>query len=591
MTRGLHWIDWLIILVYAVMTVALGWYYSRRQQSTQDYFVGGGNMNPMFVGVSLFATLLSTISYLSMPGEAAGTGPVTLIGLLTYPVIFIVVGYFFIPIFMRQRATSAYELLEHRLGLSIRLLGASMFLTLRLVWMMLLVYLAATAMTVMLGTDFWVINTGTWSLASGRFNETDPTTLLPGLYRWELSELRIAAVPVIVFVTGVVSVTYTTLGGLRAVVMTDFLQTVLLFGGAVLVLATVTWNFGGLGWFPTAWHGNWDSQPMFSLDPRTRVTMVGTFLSIVTWYVATSAGDQTSVQRFMATRDATTARRALVTQLCVGATVVITLHLVGMALLGFFEANPSALPAGMNLKSDADKLFPRFVSFELPIGVSGLVVAAMFAAAMSSIDSGVNSVTAVVTSDFMDRLGLRPKSEQGSLRSAKLLALIIGIVVVLGSTYMKYIPGNITAVTNKTANLFTSPIFALFFFALFVRFAHPVGVWIATVCGMATAAVIAFSGPLVVFLSTAAGIDPQTFGVELMTQIDPATGAEMLRSAVRELNPATGQLELVARDPISFQWIGPVSLMVNLTVGLSVSWLMPRRNSNTDTSNVLPDHQ
>ncbi len=82
MTRGLHWIDWLIILAYAAMTIVLGWYYSRRQQSTQDYFVGGGNMNPLFVGVSLFATLLSTISYLSMPGEAAGKGPVTLIGLL-----------------------------------------------------------------------------------------------------------------------------------------------------------------------------------------------------------------------------------------------------------------------------------------------------------------------------------------------------------------------------------------------------------------------------------------------------------------------------------------------------------------------------
>lgn len=579
MHNGLHWIDWLIIFVYAVATILLGWLYSRRQRSTEEYFVGSGKMNPLFVGVSLFATLLSTISYLSMPGEAAGKGPVTLMGLLTYPVIFFVVGYCFIPIYMRQRATSAYELLEQRLGLSIRLLGASMFLVLRLVWMMLLVYLAASAMTVMLGADYWVINTDAWSVVAGQFHDADPATMLPGLYRWELSELRIAAVPVIVLVTGVVSVTYTTLGGLRAVVMTDFMQTILLFGGALLVLATVTWNFGGLSWFPTQWHENWDSQPVFSTDPRTRVTMVGTFLSILTWYIATSAGDQTSVQRFMATSDASTARRALLTQLCVGATVVVTLHLVGMALLAFFESNPGALPADMGLKSDADKLFPRFVSFELPVGVSGLVVAAMFAAAMSSIDSGVNSVTAVVTSDFLDRLGRRPESEQGSLRSAKLLALIIGVVVVLGSTYMKYIPGNITAVTNKTANLVTSPIFALFFFALFVRFAHPVGVWMATVCGTVTAAAIAFSGPLVVFLATHGGVDPQTFGVELMTQIDPGTGEELMRTAVRELNPKTGAFELAARDPISFQWIGPVSLLVNVVVGVSVSWLLPRRNS------------
>jgi SSS family solute:Na+ symporter len=581
MSSGLHWIDWVIIFAYAVSTVALGWYYSRRQSSTSEYFVGGGNMNPFFVGVSLFATLLSTISYLSMPGEAAGKGPVTLVGLLAYPVIFVVVGYLFIPVFMRQRANSAYELLEQRLGLSVRLLGASMFVSLRLVWMMLLVYLAAKAMAVMLGVDFWSFDMNAWSIESAQFaGVNDPNAEFSGLFRWHGPRVHIASIPVIVLVTGIVSVIYTTLGGLRAVVMTDFVQTILLFGGALLVLATVTWHFGGLGWFPTTWHSNWDSQPVFSTDPRTRVTMVGTLLSVVTWYVATSAGDQTSVQRFMATRDASTARRALATQLCVGGIVVVTLHLVGMALLGFFQANPDALPADMSIKLDADKLFPRFVSFELPVGVSGLVVAAMFAAAMSSIDSGVNSITAVVTMDFIDRLWQRPasESERENLRAAKFLALGIGILVVLGSAYMKYIPGNITAVTNKVANLFTSPIFALFFFALFVRFAHPVGVWIATICGVGTAAIIAFSGPLVVLLSTNFGLDPDTFGVELMTRVDPATGAEFLASAVRELNRETGQLELVPRDPISFQWIGPVSLTVNLSIGTGLSWLLPRRN-------------
>lgn len=202
----------------------------------------------------------------------------------------------------------------------------------------------------------------------------------------------------------------------------------------------------------------------------------------------------------------------------------------------------------------------------------------MFAAAMSSIDSGVNSITAVVTTDFFERLGLGPKSERGSIRTAKVLALSIGIVVVLGSTYMKFIPGNITAVTNKTENLVTSPIFALFFFALFVRFAHPLAVWIAAICGTTTAAAIAFSGPLAVLLSTQFGIDPTLFGVELMTRVDPATGAQLLASAVRELNPASGQFELALRDPISFQLIGPVSLTVNLLIGTGLSWLLPRRS-------------
>jgi SSS family solute:Na+ symporter len=558
---GLHWIDWLLIGIYASATIGLGIYFSRRQSSTEEYFVGGGNLNPFLIGVSLFATLLSTISYLSMPGEASGKGPVNLVGYLALPVVFFVVAFGLLPIYMRQRVTSAYQLLEERLGLSVRLLGATMFLALRLVWMTLLVYLAAKAMTVMIGVDFWVIHFEDFAIDAVRFGETvNPDKELPGIMRLDGQELRVAAVPVIVLFTGLVSVTYTTLGGLRAVVVTDFMQTCLLFGGALLVLATVTWDFGGFGWFPTTWHESWDTQPFFSFDPKTRVTVVGTFLTITTWYIATSGGDQTSVQRFMATRDVSSARRALATQLCVAAVVGLTLYFVGFALLGYFEKNPGQLPADMGVKKNADDLFPRFIAYQLPIGVSGVVVAAMFAAAMSSIDSGVNSITAVVMTDYLDRFGFKPKSEKGHVRTAQLLALGIGVTVVVGSVFMKYIEGNITAVTSKTVNLLTTPIFALFFFAVFVPFARPLGVWIGAFFGTITAAVIAFSGPLVYFLYVHYDIDPAAFGVELITKTDKATGDQWT----------------TAEDPISFQWIGPVAILVNITVGTSVSWLLSR---------------
>lgn len=549
---GLQWIDWLLIGVYACATIGLGIYFSHRQSSTDEYFVGGGNLNPFLVGISLFATLLSTISYLSMPGEASGKGPVSLVGLLALPLVFFVVAFGFLPVYMRQRVTSAYQLLEERLGLSVRLLGATMFLALRLVWMTLLVYLAAKAMTVMIGVDFWVIH---FSIDAIRFGETAKPDAG--------DELRVAAVPVIVLFTGLVSVIYTTLGGLRAVVVTDFMQTCLLFGGALLVLATVTWEFGGFGWFPTTWHENWDAQPFFSFDPKTRVTVVGTILTMGTWYIATSGGDQTSVQRFMATRNATSARRALATQLCVAAVIGLTLYFVGFALIGYFERNPGQLPADMSLKKDSDDLFPRFIAYQLPVGVSGLVVAAMFAAAMSSIDSGVNSITAVVMTDYLDRFGLKPKTERVHVLLARFLALSIGVTVVFGSAFMGYIEGNITEVTHKTVNLLTTPIFALFFFAVFVPFARPLGVWIGALFGTLTAAVIAFSGPLVYFLYVHYDIDPAAFGVELTTKTDKATGDQWM----------------TAEDPISFQWIGPVALLVNIAVGTAVSWLLSRISS------------
>ena len=86
----MHVVDWIIVAVYAISTIALGWYFGRQQKSTKEYFIGSGKMNPILIGVSLFATLLSTITYLAMPGETMGKGPVYLVGFLMYPVVFIV---------------------------------------------------------------------------------------------------------------------------------------------------------------------------------------------------------------------------------------------------------------------------------------------------------------------------------------------------------------------------------------------------------------------------------------------------------------------------------------------------------------------
>ena len=494
-------IDWIILFLYACSTIGLGWYYGRKQTDTNEYFVGSGRMNPVLIGVSLFATLLSTISYLAVPGEVIGRGPVYLSNYAAYPFVFVVLGFVILPVYMRHRVTSAYELLEERLGLSIRLLGATLFLALRLVWMSLLVFLTAKAIAIMIGVG---------------------------------DEM----VPWIVLVTGIFAVTYTSLGGLRAVVITDLIQTILLYGGALLVIGTVSWRMGGFDWFPTEWkHDIWDKQPILSFDPSTRVTVVGSVFSVFLWVVCTSMGDQVSVQRFMATKDVSAARRAIGLQLVVSLVVGVTLGVVGLALLGYFHAHPELLPVDGSLKEQADKLFPHFIAADLPPIVTGLVVSGLFAAAMSSIDSGVNSITAVVMTDFLDRLGRKPETDEQHLRLARWLAVAIGAVVVSLSTFMEYIPGNFMAVTNKTVNLLTVPIALLFFFALFVPFANAKGVWVATLASVSSAAMVAFSGVI--------------FGQDPVTKL----------------------------DPISFQWISPVALTVGMIVGFAFCKLFHRRES------------
>ncbi|MFG0261097.1 MAG: sodium-coupled permease [Novipirellula sp. JB048] len=483
-------IDWLILLTYALSTIGLGWYFGRKQENSDEYFVGSGKMNPILIGVSLFATLLSTISYLALPGEVAGKGPIFLTNFLAYPLIYLFIAMVLLPVYMRQRVTSAYELLENRLGLSIRLLGATMFLLLRLVWMSVLVYMTAKAIATMIGVG---------------------------------DEM----VPWIVLATGAFAITYTSLGGLRAVVITDLMQTVLLYGGAMLVLGTITWNMGGLSWFPTQWQSDvWDRQQIFSWDPATRVTVVGSILSVFLWTVATAAGDQVSVQRFMATKDVKAARRAIAIQLAVGVIVGITLGVVGFALLGYYQANPELLPHDTTLRHQADELFPYFIAHQLPPVITGLGVSGLFAAAMSSIDSGVNSITAVVMTDFLGRFGWKPSTQAKHLLFARLLAVAIGAVIVLASSLIQYIPGNFMAITSKTVNLLSIPIALLFFFALFVPSSNAIGVWIATLASVGVAVLIAFSGVI--------------FGV----------------------HPDTGD------DPISFQWIQPAALIAGVSVGI-----------------------
>jgi SSS family solute:Na+ symporter len=318
-------------------------------------------------------------------------------------------------------------------------------------------------------------------------------------------------------------------------VITDLMQTILLYGGALLVIGVVTWKMGGFGWFPTEWQENWDTQPIIPTSFRTRVSVVGSILSVLVWYVATSGGDQVSVQRFMATKDARAARRAIGMQLLVAAVVTATLAVVGFALLGYFRQNPGQLREGMTVAEHADDIFPFFIAGHLPPVISGLVLSGLFAAAMSSIDSGVNSITAVVTTDFIDRFRHQPISEARHVLLARIIAFSVGAVVVIGSTFIDRVPGNITAVTTKTVNLLTVPIFCLFFFALFDKKARPAGVWAGAVCGVGSATLIAFSGPI--------------FGADRETGL----------------------------DPVSFQWISPVALIVNIAVGMLVNRLLPSR--------------
>jgi len=493
---GLSWIDWSIIVAYGVGMLVLGGWFARRQTSTEEYYVGRRRMGSFIIGVSLFATLLSTISYLAVPGEMINKGPVILCGLLGGPIAYLIIGYLLIPTLMKRQITSAYEALEHRLGPPARVMAVIMFLSLRLMWMGLLVNVAAKAIVVMLGMDA-------------------------------------STIPWIVVMCSVIAVVYTTMGGLRAVVITDVVQFFLLLGGALLTIVLISVEMGGFDWIPTTWSPHWDTQPLFSLSPHMRVTIIGAIVADTFWEICTYGSDQTAIQRFMATGTAGAARRSLLVNLLAGIVVISVLALVGFALLGFYSKNPQFIQGEGGLAQQADNLFPQYIVGQLPIGVAGLVVAALFAAAMSSLDSGINSATAVIQIDLIDRFRLRRDTKQHNLWQARFLSLGIGVVIILMNSFVDKVPGNIVEVTGKVSSLLVSPLFGLFFLALFVRFATPFGAIVGTVYGIAAAILVGFW-------------DMITFG-----------------------------------QPLSFQWIGAVSLAVNISAGVLLS-LLPTRGRRAE---------
>jgi SSS family solute:Na+ symporter len=437
--HGLFALDWLVLLTYALTMIGVGVYFSRRTRTAEDYLLGGRNMRSWTVGLSLFASLVSTITYLAGPGEMIRYGPLYLGGMLSFPFTFVVVGWWVIPVVMRTKATSAYEILEDRLGPGPRLLGAFFFLSLRLLWMSVIVY--ATVSKVLIPILGW-------------------------------PEAR---TPYLCALLGAITVLYTSIGGLRAVVITDVMQSFILFFGAFLTLGAVTVHFGGIAaWLPAGWQAHWP-DPVLHYDPTARMSLIGVILANSTWYICTSVSDQIAVQRYLSTRDAKAARRTLGICLFSDATIASLLGMVGLALLAYYQANPGALPEGVGLIDQGDRLFPWFIVTVLPAGVSGLVIAGLLAAAMSSLSSGLNSSCSVITVDFLDRFGFVCSSERAKIHRAILVSFLIGIAVVVLGSLVGTLPGNLLEKAYKIVNLLVAPLAGLFFLAIFVPWARSGG--------------------------------------------------------------------------------------------------------------------
>jgi SSS family solute:Na+ symporter len=489
-SQGLTYWDYLIVAAYGIGMLWIGWYCSRRQTDMSEYFLGGRRMNWIIVGLSTMATLVSTITYLTTPGEIIKNGPGVLWASLSVFIAFFFIGYLIIPRIMAHKIVSGYQLLEAQFGHGIRQAAAVLFVLTRLAWAGLVIYTCSFALAAMTG--------------------------------WPIEYILVGV--------GIVTTIYTTAGGIRAVMITDTSQAVILMVGAFLVVIYAMISAHSFtGWWPSL--GNpevktmlhWPRVPLYPTsftrtiaDQSQRITIIGIIIYYVTWWIMTASSDQMAIQRYLSTKDAPTARKSFLTNAVANAILGLTLAMCGFALLGYFLQNLDLLPSLKTLKPGvsaeelsywqglthtgqqyysltkvADKIFPWFIAHVLPPGLSGLLLAALFAAAMSSISSGVNSITTVLMVDF-EKVFARGLSEARQLLRARVIGIVIGATAIGISFIQQTIRGNFMEVAQKINGFFVAPLGALFFMAFFMKRANKWGAWAAIVVGFLVAAFISY---------------------------------------------------------------------------------------------------
>lgn len=433
---GLETFDFVVVVAYVLVTLGIVYRASQNQHDTDDYFLGNRRMPWMAVGLSIMATLLSSLTYLSVTGEVIKSGIAAFMTQLAIIPAAPLVLFLFIPFFMRLRFTSAYEYLEHRFDLRCRLLGGGLFFLLRLLWVSMVMYSGSIALATMGGWNFYVT----------------------------------------IAVLGVAATIYTYYGGLEGVVWTDVLQSLMLFGGALAIVLYV-WMDTGAGpvtWWHAAGERSGQTQtPIFSFDPTVRMTMVTAVVSGFFWQICTHSSDQVVLQRYASTPSLAAAQGSYLTNLVALLSITSLLAMSGLALYYFyFVLHPERLPAGATINTVGDKLMPHFYATQLPLGFGGLILANFLCDAMQTLVSGVNSITAVATQDVLQHSAMAREGVPSKLGVARKLTLALGgltTLIALAVAYLSAQSGrNIFDLMPKTFNMFIGPLGSLFLMGMFL---------------------------------------------------------------------------------------------------------------------------
>ena len=425
--KDFGWLNWSILVLYLAAMLGMGFYFMRKENSAEDFFKGGGRIPWWAAGISIYATMLSAITYMTIPAKAYSTDwtyypMLWMILLVSFPVI-----KYYLPYFRKLNVTSAYEVLEKRFNLFTRMLASTLFCIFMIVRMAIVLYLPSLALTAVTGIDIYTC----------------------------------------IVLMGLVTIVYCTMGGVEAVIWGDVVQgLILVFGAIFAVVYLAIGTEGGIsGCIDIALEND-----------KLRLFDFSSTWSQATWWVIILGGlannlisytsDQTVIQRYLTTPDEKSAGRGILVNGFMSVFVSVAFYMIGTGLYTFYKTHPAELDVTMG---QSDAIFPFFMMSQMPAGVAGALIAAIFAATMSTISSNINSVATAFSIDFWKRF--RPSTSDRKLvvvaRWASVASGMVGLLLALFMATWEI--QSFLDFFNEALGLLTSGLGGLFFIAVFMK--------------------------------------------------------------------------------------------------------------------------
>lgn len=404
---SLSWIDILVLVVYFALTLGIGAWFSRKNTSTEEYFLGGRSFPGWALGLSLVGTCMSSVTFLSHPADAFKTSLIRLTIAFSFPLVALFGAYVLLPFFRRGTISSAYEYLAQRFGRSVSCYAASIFFLIQVIRISTILYLISLLIHTVTGLDFMVC----------------------------------------LLVAGGVTALYTVSGGFDAVIWTDVMQTLTLISGSFIMIGLIVFKTDG--GFPALIQAAFEHgklslvkdisaatgqlEPIgggFSLSEKTFIMLL--IMGVVQFM--NSQFDQTSIQRWCSAKSPKEARKAILVLAFSAVPIWASFMFAGTMLWAWFYFNPDPAVAEMlSGVRKAEEIVPYFVVHYMPVGLSGLVIAGALAAAMSSLSSSINAASMVWVNDIYKPYLLKSQSDQHYLKIGFAASTVVSLLMLLGA--------------------------------------------------------------------------------------------------------------------------------------------------------------